>query len=319
MKRIRRPGLAPTSTRRDRTTACLSARLSHRTGRPPDGRPRTTSRQATCSRPTRATTCTRSASAITSTRPRRTATVSASGPLPRLQPYVRRSRIIANAPTLLDIEFSLERHGRWPTARRTSATPISSLFRQARFLRQVRERAFGSPFPTQPSSAGQVRPGLERDVASFHDEPRPSFGVQPGTADSIDLSLRDPTGLGATLSDMDSDLVVACEIQHLREWRHAFAMYGTGNPGADQVCRISGENHPNLDAGLLGSASKMKWDGRLRRVGCSPRCRDRQDRFHAAPPGRLDRFPILTLFDPRRIPRFIARDAAGGHRALKLY
>ena len=120
-KRLRRRGLAPTSTRRARTMACLSARLSDRMEPRPVGRPNSTKRRATCLRPTRATTCIRSVWAITSTRPRRTATASASGPLRLVPLSAPRSRITASALSLRDTEISPVHHGRWPIARRPSA------------------------------------------------------------------------------------------------------------------------------------------------------------------------------------------------------
>ena len=79
------------------------------------------------------------------------------------------------------------------------------------------------------------QPGSEGDVAALHDQARPTLRIDPGAANGIDLSLRDPTGLGAALSDVDSYLVVPCEAQHLSQWRNALAADGFSNPGAEEL------------------------------------------------------------------------------------
>jgi len=56
---------------------------------------------------------------------------------------------------------------------------------------------------------------LERDVAAFHHQTRPALRIEPCALDGIDLGLRDPTGLGATLSNVDANVVVTGEVQDL--------------------------------------------------------------------------------------------------------
>src|SRR5207244_10093330 len=91
--------------------------------------------------------------------------------------------------------------------------------------------------------------GSERDVTSLHDQARPTFWVDPGSADGINLSLRDPTGLSATLSDMNWDFVFACEVQDFSKRRYALASYRSRNARADQICRVARENNTDVNAG----------------------------------------------------------------------
>src|SRR5438445_8509469 len=105
--------------------------------------------------------------------------------------------------------------------------------------------------------------GLERDVTSLHDQARPTFWVDPGSTDGINLSLRDPTGLSATLSDMNWDFVFAREVQDFSERRYAVASYRSRNARADQICRVARKNNAYVNARLLGPSSQVKGDRRL--------------------------------------------------------
>src|SRR2546430_16175224 len=141
--------------------------------------------------------------------------------------------------------------------------------------RPVGRKRCRSPAP----SVRQSGPS-EGDVASFHDQARPSLRIDPRSLDGIDLSLRDPTGLGATLSDMDPDVVAPGEVQALLERRHPLAADGLGNARADQVRRITRQDDPDRDAGLPGAASEMERDGGLGRVVGSPGGRYGQNVIH---------------------------------------
>src|ERR1700694_558053 len=123
----------------------------------------------------------------------------------------------------------------------------------------------------------------ERDVTSLDDQARPTFRIDPRSSYGINLSLRDPTGLSAALSDMDWDLILTSEVEDFRKGRHALSSYCLRNARSDQVSRVAGENNTDVDAGLLGCACQMKGDRRLRWVVCSPGCRDRQHLLHDSP------------------------------------
>src|ERR1700730_13368241 len=131
--------------------------------------------------------------------------------------------------------------------------------------------------------ARQAPDGSERDVTSLDDQARPTFRIDPRSAYGINLSLRDPTGLSAALSDMDWDLILTSEVEDFRKGRHAPAAYRPRDARSDQVCRVAGENKTDVNAGLLGPACQMKGDRRLRRVVCSPGCRDRQHLLPGSP------------------------------------
>ena len=82
---------------------------------------------------------------------------------------------------------------------------------------------------------GGGRPRSEGDVAAFHDQTRPSLRIDPGATHGINFGLRDPTGLGAPLSDVDPDFAVAREAQHLTERRHSLSADCFRNPRAEEL------------------------------------------------------------------------------------
>ena len=82
---------------------------------------------------------------------------------------------------------------------------------------------------------GGGRPRSEGDVAAFHDQTRPSLRIDPGPTHGINFGLRDPTGLGAPLSDVDPDFAVAREAQHLTERRHSLSADCFGNSRAEEL------------------------------------------------------------------------------------
>src|SRR6202165_5978977 len=102
---------------------------------------------------------------------------------------------------------------------------------------------------------------------------------------------------------MDWDLILACEVQDLSKRRHAFSSYCPGHARSDQVCRVARENNTDVNAALLGPASEMKRDSRLRMVIRSPGRRDRQDLFHALSP--------LSYRDV--VDRWCSRQRLGNH------
>ena len=75
--------------------------------------------------------------------------------------------------------------------------------------------------------------GSERDVTPLHDQARPPLRVDPRSPHGINLSLRDPTGLRASLSDVDWNLILACEVQNFNQRRHALSSHGTRNARSD--------------------------------------------------------------------------------------
>ena len=75
----------------------------------------------------------------------------------------------------------------------------------------------------------------EGDIAAFHHQVGPALRVDPRAFDLVYLSLRDPTGLGASLSNMNRYAVFLRVGQYLGERRHALASNRLRDSALDQV------------------------------------------------------------------------------------
>lgn len=77
------------------------------------------------------------------------------------------------------------------------------------------EALAGLPLTLCSEPAKRERRPLEGDVAAFHHQASPALGVEPAAPDCVNVRLRDPTGLGTSLSDVDRDPVVTGKVEHL--------------------------------------------------------------------------------------------------------
>src|SRR2546425_571159 len=247
-KRTRHRGLAPTSIRRDRIMACLSARLSDRMGPRPDGRPCSTSPRATSGRP-----CPTREARSWSARPSQMNPDNGS----RLEVAQRYEWIfwIAIGVQAMTGVGNLGAFGQnipaattpWGARLTVKLVAVLALalvsVPRTLAIAALSDRRPPAPvgrrsFQCRPVTIGMIgggRPRSEGDVAALHDQTRPSLRIDPGAAHGIDFGLRDPTGLGAPLSDVDPDFAVAREAQHLTERRHSLSADCFGNSPAEEL------------------------------------------------------------------------------------